>query len=259
VGRGSYTGPISSVVRGRDFGGLVVFLVAYAVRLVYVAQIRGGAYFDVPLVDGPNYFRMASAIASGSLAGGHEVFWQPPLYPYFLALLFVTVGRGMSSIYVVQGAVGALSCALVYLIGRRLFDRRAALCAGLVAAFYGPLVYFDAQPLIPVLHIVLVLAGLLLLLRGAYPGAGVVWGLAATATPNILLAVPAAALWVRRRRSGAAMGLFLLGAALPVLAVAARNALVAHDEVLISSNGGINFYVGNNPDYDRTIRLRPGG
>jgi len=235
-------------------------MLAYAVRIVYVLQIRHMPYFDVPLIDGPNYFRMATSIASGSLGGGHEAFWQPPLYSYFLALLFVTVGTRMEAIYAVQAALGSLSCVLVYGIGRRLFEPRAALWAGLVMAFYGPLVHFDAQPLIPVLHIVLVLGGLLMLLRRPGFGAGVLWGLAATATPNILLAVPAASWWVwRRLRTMALPGLFVLGVALPVLAVAARNFMVAGETVLISSNGGINFYIGNNPDYDRTIRLRPGG
>src|SRR5439155_5302490 len=90
-------------------------------------------------------------------------------------------------------------------------------------------------------------------------GAGVLWGLAATATPNILLAVPAAAWWAWRRIRAAAARLFLLGVVLPIVVVTARNYFVAGDTVLISSNGGINFYIGNNPDYDRTIRLRPGG
>jgi tetratricopeptide (TPR) repeat protein len=246
--------------RVRDPWPYVVFGVALAVRIVYVLQIRHMPYFDVPLVDGPNYFRMATAIASGSLLGGHGVFWQPPLYSYFLALLFVTVGTRMEGIYAVQAAIGSLSCVLVYLIGRRLFCARAALWAGLVMALYGPLIHFDAQPLIPVLHIVLVLSGLLAILRRRGFTAGVLWGLAATATPNILLAVPAASWWAWRRfRSAMMPGLFVLGVALPVVAVTARNVIVAGETVLISSNGGINFYIGNNPDYDRTIRLRPGG
>src|SRR2546428_12170276 len=104
----------------------------------------------------------------------------------------------MAGIYATQAAVGAFSCVLTYLIGRRVFGERPACGAALVMAFYGPLIHFDAQPLIPVLHIVLVLAGLLMLLRAApvprdYLAAGVLWGLAGAATPTILLAgAPAA-------------------------------------------------------------------
>ncbi len=282
------------IVRGRavDLRPLALFILAYAVRLVYVLQIRDAPYFHVPLVDGPNYFRMAAAIASGFLTAGRQVFWQPPLYPYFLALLFASVGSRMEAIYAVQAAVGSLSCVLVYRIGRRVFGPRVALLAGGIMALYGPLVLFDAQPLTPVLHIVLVLGGLLMLLRAAGIGGaavgtralptrdgaegsridrlpsaarrrfwfgGILWGLAAAATPNVLLAVPVAAFWAGRRTRAKAALLFVLGVAMPIAAVTARNALVAGEAVLISSNGGINFYIGNNPDYERTIRLRPGG
>ena len=271
---------------------LLLFAAAWAIRLLYLAQVRHAPYFDVPLVDGANYFRMAAAIASGDLLAGRQVFWQPPLYPYFLAVLLAIFGPRLTWIYAVQTALGALSCLLVYCVGRRLFDERAALAGGIVMALYGPLVLFDAQPLIPVLHIALVLLGILLMLRAAgipgtagLPGAtgigeaagprgaadasgprpwalaGLAWGAAAIATPNILLAAPAAAAWawLGARASRRAAALFLAGVALPGALATARNLLVAGEPVLISSNGGINFFIGNNPDYERTIRIRPGG
>jgi tetratricopeptide (TPR) repeat protein len=264
---------------------LLIVLAAWAVRLIYIAQIRKAPYFDVPLIDGANYFRMASLIASGDLLGGPRVFWQPPLYPYFLAALLSVFGRRMGILYAIQAAIGSLSCLLVYAIGRRLFSERAALCAAGVMILYGPLIHFDAQPLIPVLHVALVLAGLLLLLRAAGLGeagdgerragsapaphagrdgllAGIAWGLAALATPNVLLAVPAAAAWAIGRMRAArqrVLALFLIGVAAPVALAALRNVVVARQLVLISSNGGINFFIGNNPDYERTIRIRPGG
>ena len=37
-----------------------------------------------------------------------------------------------------------------------------------------------------------------------------------------------------------------------------RNYRVGHDFVPISSNAGYNFYIGNNPEYDYTVGLRPG-
>lgn len=262
---------------------LWIFLAALALRLIYIAQIQDAPYFDVPLVDGANYIRTAGLIAGGDLLAGPQVFWQPPLYPYFLAVLFGLFGLGLAGVYVIQAGLGALSCWLVYRIGRRLFGDREALWAAILMACYGPLIFFDAQPLIPVLHIALTLAGLLFLLRAGGVGAatapnrrerdyglaGLFWGLSATATPNILLAVPVAVWWgLRRERDterppgrGRSLCLlvFLAGVGLPVAAVTARNLAVAGEPVLISSNGGINFYIGNNPDYERTIRIRPGG
>jgi tetratricopeptide (TPR) repeat protein len=257
-----------------------LFTLALAVRLIYIHEIRSLVWFDVPLVDGASYFRIAKVIAGGDLLAGHGAFWQPPLYSYFLAILIRIVGTDMGRIYAAQAAVGALSCVLTAGIGTRIGGARAGILTGLVMALYGPLIHFDAQPLIPVLHIVLALGGLALLLRAgvgdlpatrqraAWGGAGFLWGLAAIATPNILLAVPPAAAWIawRGERGAAAPGgrrravlLFLAGVSLPVAAVAARNLAVSREPILISSNGGINFYIGNNPDYDLTVRIRPGG
>jgi tetratricopeptide (TPR) repeat protein len=258
--------------------------IALALRLIYLVQISDLPWFDVPLIDGANYVGMARAIAAGHLLGGKDVFWQPPLYPYFLAVILALSGSRMWVVDVVQACLGTLSCLLVYAIGRRVMPDRGAFLAGLIMAVYGPLIHFDVQPLIPVLHIALVLCGLLFLLRGAGIRAasraprrdwllgGLAWGLAAIATPNILLAVPAVAVWIALRpacefRDGPPhrpglrrpVALFLIGVAAPVALVAARNLAVSGEPVLISSNGGINFYIGNNPDYERTIRIRPGG
>jgi tetratricopeptide (TPR) repeat protein len=270
--------------RGRP---LALFGLALGLRLAYLFEIRTLPWFGVPLIDGANYFRTARAIAGGQWLGGPEAFWQPPLYPYFLAVLLRLLGERMIAIDIVQAVLGALSCVLVFAIGRRILGSRAGTAAGLVMALYGPLIHFDAQPLIPVLHIVLMLAGIDLLLAAglaADPGrhplrwtaAGICWGLSAIATPNLLLAVPAVALWIAGRKArvvrGALSGevaalrrnwrssiVFLVAVAAPVLLVGARNFAVAGEPVLISSNGGINFYLGNNADYERTLRLRPGG
>lgn len=259
--------------RVRRFGPLLILLAAFAVRVAYVAEIRDLETFDVPLIDGANYFRTASVIASGDLAAGSEVFWQPPLYSYFLAGVMTALGRGMFTIYMVQAMLGALSCLFVQRIGRRVFGEAAGIWAAGIALLYGPLIYFDAQPLIPVLHIFLLLLGLLFLLRAAgipepsaHPQrdwivAGLAWGLAAIATPNLLVCVPLAAFWGwrRTRPTTAPLLLFLYGVALPVGVVTLRNVAVAGEWVLISSNGGINLYIGNNPDYENTVRIRPGG
>jgi tetratricopeptide (TPR) repeat protein len=56
----------------------------------------------------------------------------------------------------------------------------------------------------------------------------------------------------------AGSGLFLIGLILPILPVAFRNWKVERVVVPISTNGGLNFYIGNNPDYDRVAAIRPG-
>jgi tetratricopeptide (TPR) repeat protein len=245
---------------------IVVFAVALAARLVHLAALRGLVWFDVPIVDGANYLRTARAILGGDWLGGREAFWQPPLYPYFMAAVLGASGGRLGILYVVQAALGALTCGLTGVLGARLFGARAGVAAGLLMALYGPLVHFDVQPLIPVLHIALLVAGLALLVHGSPAPAGLAWGLGSIATPNLLLAAPLpAALMLlpssglRDRARWTAVLAFAAGLAAPIAVVATRNVAVAREPVLISSNGGINFYIGNNADYEQTIRIRPGG
>ena len=57
-------GAVDFLRRMLDPRAVLVFVLAYAVRIVYVLQIRHAPYFDVPLIDGPNYFRMEIGRAS---------------------------------------------------------------------------------------------------------------------------------------------------------------------------------------------------
>ena len=43
----------------------------------------------------------------------------------------------------IQIALGAISCALIFAAGRNLFSRRAGIAAGLILACYAPGVFFD--------------------------------------------------------------------------------------------------------------------
>ena len=52
--------------------------------------------------------------------------------------------------------------------------------------------------------------------------------------------------------------MFLVTALLVTLPVTWRNHWVAKDWVWVSSNGGLNYFLGNNPEAERTVALRPG-
>jgi len=76
---------------------------------------------------------------------------------------------------------------------------------------------------------------------------------------------PVAAWWLVRWWSAATTGrrarqvaVFAAGLLLVVGPVSLRNRIVGGEWVLISYNAGVNFYLGNNPDYERTVAARPG-
>src|SRR5438874_13310546 len=108
---------------------LEIFLVALAVRLVHVWQIRRSPLFDLLLGDAHGYDEWARRIAGGDWIG-RDVFYQAPLYPYFLAVVYAVVGHSLLAVRIIQAVVGSASCALLALAGERFFTKRIGLVAG---------------------------------------------------------------------------------------------------------------------------------
>ena len=145
--------------------------------------------------DAVSYDAWAQGIAAGNWLG-NEVFYQAPLYPYFLGTLFFFVGHNLIAVRVVQALLGALSCGLLSLAATRLFGTRAGLTAGLLLAIYAPAVFFDALIQKTTLDSVL-LCGLLAVLASSRRvtatrslGLGILLGALALTRENTLLFVP---------------------------------------------------------------------
>ena len=260
---------------GRRFlwGVGAVGLLSLSLRLLYLHEIEDTPLFQVPVVDARTYVDDALYLSGESWLGRPQPFWQPPLYPYTLALFFRAFGEDYYLPRLFQAFLGAAVCALTCLIGRRIFSPTVALAAGLAAAFYGPLIYIGGELLPTLWATFLDLLLLLLLLRppaaGRWPWflSGLLLGLASLTVANILLFLPVLLLWLWRTRQQMQLPLrrivqqgllLLLGCFLIIVPVTLRNYRVGGDLVLISHNAGINFYIGNNPDYDRTVNIRPG-
>ena len=169
---------------------------------------------------------------------------------------------------------GGLTCLLIWRLGLRLFTPAIAVSAAFAAAVYGPLIFFDGEVLPATFGTFLGLTGLILMLHAIerpaplrFFIAGVVFGLAALTIATILTFAAAAAIFIWTRRKTRHIpaiqrlrepGFFLIGVALTIAPVTVRNIVVGEDRVLISSNAGVNFYVGNSGDYDEKVNIRPG-
>ena len=241
----------------------LVWGAAFALRLLYIFQSQRSPFYDFPLVDAKAYTQAAAAMALGHF--GDQPFWQPPLYPHFLGALYALFEPSFTLPRLVQAALGATLCLLIFRLGRVFSPAVGYLAAGL-AACYGPFIFFEAELLPPALALVLNLLALWALLwavegrsrRLLLPG--FLFGLAALCVANVLAFVPVAALWLVWVRRGRLVGVaaLLLGTALAVAPVTLRNYYVSGDWVLISYNAGLNFYIGNNAQYGETVAIQPG-
>lgn len=241
---------------------------ALLVRIIYVLQIDASPLFAFPAVDGKTYILHAESLAAGNWLGyGQGPFWQPPLYPYLLGLIKSSAPDSIFyAIRWLQALFGALTCGLIYLLGARWHDARVGFFAALAACFYGPLIFFDGEVLPATLATLLNLIGLLALTRAlareslpSFALAGFVFGLAALAVASVLSFVVAATGWIYwKKRSLPALAAFVVGTIIALAPISWRNHAIGEDSVLISSNSGINFFIGNNADYEQTTKIRPG-
>ncbi len=188
-------------------------------------------------------------------------FFRPPGYPYFLAGLYVLTDQGHVRARFIQMIVGLASCVLAFFLGRRIFGPRAGLIFAALMSVYWLFVYFEVELQAPVLMVVLTLATLNVLARWVHRttyqntfAAGVLLGLLGLVMPNTLVLAPVALVWIwwvgRRRkdprRFRTALPGFLLGLVIAIAPATIRNYSVSGEIVPISSNAGINFYIGNN-------------
>lgn len=245
-----------------------VLLLSLAVRLVYLEHSANNPFFSAPVVDAHSYSAQARQLAEGSWVGT-KPFWQPPLYPYILAAIYAVSGDLFWTPRFIQFLLGAASCALVFGLGRQVFGTRVGLLAGGMACLYGPSIYFEGELLPTALAVFLNLLLLFILLQpgrgwGQALAAGLVQGLAIVAVPNAAVFAFCACLWYWRsaeravRRKLTWCLLFAAAASAVVGTVTARNWVVSGEFIPLSWNGGVNFYLGNHPDYDRLVAIRPG-
>lgn len=148
-----------------------------------------------------------------------QTWIRPPGYYLFLAWVLGPFGGTPRTVAAVQAGLSGLTAGFVYLLARPLFGRRAALAAGLLAAFYPEAVTTASRVLTEPLYMALLVPALALLARvskrprsAPAAAAGVLFGLASLVRSAPLFYVPGAALllclahpWRRAWRPAAVM------------------------------------------------------
>ena len=239
---------------------VAIFLLALALRFLYLLEIKNTDAFTCPIGDGFVYKKWALDIAAGNWIGT-EVFYQSPFYPYFLALVFVFLGENLVGIRIIQIVLSSLSCLLLALAGESFFSRRVGIITGLLAALYPVGIFFDG--LVQKTAFDFFFSALLLfalakaLSKYRWPFfllAGCAVGLLTLNRENALIYGPLTMVWIllffrhyslqsRLMR----MGVFLMGILLIVFPVCFRNWNLG-ENFSVTSGFGSMFYLGNNPN-----------
>jgi tetratricopeptide (TPR) repeat protein len=242
-----------------------VFAIALALRLLYLVDLAHTPFFTHPQMDAWFHDQWARRLAAGQ-GSGQDVFFRAPLYPTFLAGLY-RLGADAVAVRAVQFIIGAGTAMLTAALSARRLGRWGGLGAGLIVAVYGPLIYFEGELLLVVLEAPLYLLAAWATDRalerpgpGRWLLAGAVTGAGALARPTVLAVVPVVlvAALIRGRRAAPLGAAAYAGALLAVLSPALlHNAIAGGDVVPVASQGGLNYYLGNNPDADGMAALAP--
>jgi 4-amino-4-deoxy-L-arabinose transferase-like glycosyltransferase len=123
--------------------GWVLFAASLLLRAAHLLTILNAPFFTHLSLDPLAYDTWAVRIASGDWLGS-GVFYQDPLYPYFLGLVYAVVGHHPAIAVALQIVLGSLVAPLVYAAALPWLGRAAALAGGCLAVAYAPSLYYDA-------------------------------------------------------------------------------------------------------------------
>ena len=243
----------------------IALAAVFIVKLAVVLQLRDHALLQADAgLDTTVYLELARRVLAGDLSLGPGLYFVSPLYIYFTAAI-LSVADSLTAIRLAQIALGTAAVAFVFVAAREWFGRRAAWSSAALAASTGLFSFYETLVLQAALDPFLAagaLAALALALNGRGGRwtviAGLAFGCASLNRPNVVIAVGAVGfvlLLVRRWRDAALLAVGVLVALAPIVI---RNTAVAGEWSLVSSHGGLNFYIGNNPSADGTYRSVPG-
>ncbi|MHB8377403.1 MAG: ArnT family glycosyltransferase [Dehalococcoidia bacterium] len=266
---------------------------AFAVRLAWILYTN---YTPTLRDDAGRYDLLGRSLAHAAgyvnPNGTTTLFW-PPGYPFILAAVYRLFDDSVRAALVLNALFAAATVVLVYAIGRRAFDARAAMLGALLYALMPSAVFFAGVTLSETTFTFVLLLAIWLIVESAarrswrlLVAAGVAVGYAALIRGQAAL-IPLVALpfWLwsagdvaagdRRGDGGAASGAptgarhgrreiraallrtLVLGAvAAAVIAPwTVRNYVESGSAVLISTNAGVDFYIGHSAGADGRGRI----
>ena len=230
-----------------------------------VAQLR-----HHPLVqpgaglDTTAYAELAERVINGDWGLGPGLYYVSPLYIYFLALVKSLTGS-YTAVRIAQALLGTAGIAGIFLTAREWFGTRAAQIAAVLAAFTGLFTFYEALILQTSLDVFLTSAALLCLTLALkrldlrwFLAAGLVFGVQTMNRPNIALGVAGLVLVMALLRRKKPALILAAGLLIGMSPAAIRNLVVSHEFSLLSSHGGLNFYIGNHEGANGFYQLVPG-
>lgn len=233
-----------------------ILMLALVVRLTAVLLIHNAQYSDSVWYD--NAATRLATIHEYGVSGRSA--WFPPGYPMFLAAIYAFAGHSQLAGRIANAVLGAITCLLVYLTGRRLVGERQGLAAGALVAIWPNLVFhtliLDSETLSAAQFTAVIWIGTLpadtrraFWLRAVAFGLLLGWSML-TRPAAAILVVAVATYWALQTRSPReivrVLAVPVLIASVFIVGWSARNRAQFGEWIPVSTNGGYNFWQANN-------------
>ncbi|TMA30630.1 MAG: hypothetical protein E6J79_21085, partial [Deltaproteobacteria bacterium] len=229
-----------------------------ALASAHLVALARSPLLDHLTLDLKTYDAWARRILAGDLLG-KRVFYQDPLYPYLVAVVYRILGASVVRLLAVQIAVTAVTLAATARLAERVFSTTVARVALWASALYGPAIYYAAKPEKAAFAAAFVVLAFTVVVKAhraeraaTWAAAGALFGLGSLLRGNLVIvavAVVALILFWRRfaaERRLASAAAFLAGFFVVLAPVLLRNRIVGDDWVFTTSQAGANWFIGNN-------------
>ncbi len=234
--------------------------------------IRHSPYAHIPILDARGYWQLAIDVAHfGKPLTSTGI--SAPLYPLFLIVCVYLFGPNIYAVYVIQLSLTLITVLLMYQLWQQVFSSLHAFIGGLLSLFYLPFVYYITK-LLPDILAILVLTSFLVIYTHQRllnkPGGlillGVVGALAILARSQFIVVVlPLIALLLFYKKPDPITKIYrwripivLACSILTLLPIGLYNYHYTGGFYVTAPNGGLTFYMGNNPRATGTYSSVPG-
>jgi 4-amino-4-deoxy-L-arabinose transferase-like glycosyltransferase len=235
----------------------IVIVSVVTLRSIIFYFTTADPYLQFRVGDELHYHEWALRILGGQWARGTS-FFTTPLYAYFLALTYWLCGDGILTIRLLNLLMGIGALILTYLTARCFLDHYASLIAAGLFGLCTSVIFYEWFPEKTSLVLFLTSLSFYSIAQAICKRRLTYWLLAGifvgvASLGHMLLFVILPAVWIHiafnyEKAKAAALKAILIftgGVLLGISPATVHNWLQDGDFVLVASNGGQNFYVGN--------------